>query len=134
MVQTLGLHLPPYPRANKRNDTQERTERLFLLSSIYALDQTLSMTFGRSPLFQISDAQLMDVPDSGMLQQYAPHRNRGSPSRVRQSGKMNPRRAEALSLNYEDILQNFGAFTFLQEIHLSKIVARIHEDLYKGNT
>lgn len=130
MAQTLGLHLPPYPHANKKNGTEECTEQLFLFWSLYALDQTLSITFGRRPIFQASDGQLMPLPDHEMLKQYAPHRNRDSPRRLRQSGEMNQQRLETLSLKYEETMQTFGAFMFLREIDLSKIVGSVHADLY----
>lgn len=131
MAQTLGLHLPLYLNATKKHGTQECTERLFLFWSLYALDQTLSITFGRSPVVQTSDGQLTALPDHEMLQQYAPHRNRDYPSRLQQSGGINQQRAETLSLKYEETMQTFGAFMFLREILLSKIVGRVHADLYR---
>ena len=76
----------------------------------------------------------MPVPDYEVLQQYAPLRNRGSPSRLHQSWKMNQGSAEMLSLKYEETIQTFWGFTFLQEIRLSKIVARVHADLYPKST
>lgn len=134
MAQLLGLHLPPHPHMNRKKSTQERTEQLFLFWSLYALDQTLSMTFDRRPSFQASDAQSMPVPDCETLQQYAPHLNRDTPSTTSQSRKENSEGAETLNTKYEDIMQTFGAQTFLREVQLSKIIARVHADLYNKST
>ena len=133
MARTLGLHLAPHPHVNKKKSTQERTEQLFLFWSLYALDQTLSMTFGRRPILQASDAQSMPVPDYETLQQYAPYLNSGTPSRLRPSGKTNQQGAETLKLKYKETMQTFGALTLLREIHFSKIIARVHVGIFTNS-
>lgn len=129
MAQSIGLHKPSPVRDSDPVALKESKEQVFLFWTLFAVDQALSVTFGRRSTFSASDCELVPLPDDLLLRRYTPYCRK---SRVlsNQQSFIDAYNNGTLPGEYEDIIRNFGAFSFLQEIELAKITSNIQVTLH----
>jgi hypothetical protein len=112
MAQTIGLHIP-VPRS--RQGSEENLRRNCLFWSLFNIDKSLALAFGRPPLLPAYLYRNVPLPDLEYLARYQPHSKLASSSH---EGK-NPD-------------QTFGRFHFMEHIAMAKLQGQISEMMYGG--
>lgn len=111
MAQALGIHIHP----SRRSTGKEASERaLCLFWSLFMLDKSLSLAFGRPPFLAGSLYEHVPVPGLDLLAKFKPH------MREAEREKTQDREGDT------DV---FGALYISQSLKLSKIMGRISEGL-----
>lgn len=114
MAQALGLHM--YTSTGGITE-KARDHRICLFWSLFMLDKSLSLAFGRPPFLPGSFYDSVPVPGPDLLAKFKPHKS-GIESDNAQQNKEH---------------DTFGTLYVLQSLKLSKIMGRISVDLQAGS-
>lgn len=100
-AQAIGLHVP------KEGDFGERQRQLALFWSLFAVDKSCSLAFGRPVFLPTTTYKDTPLPDFEYLKGYQPHRGGAPPSAS----------------------SSFGAYFFHQKIELAKLTGNVLDSL-----
>lgn len=112
LAQAIGLHLPA------SQDYESCQRRLFLFWSLFVVDKSVSLAFGRPPFLSMQYYNQVPLPDREYLSRFSPHL-------ARQQQRMEPMRSPPANSSSQ-----FGKFVFLQSVALAKVASRVTEFLH----
>jgi hypothetical protein len=104
-AQAVGLHSP------KGGGYQQQQRRLTLFWSLFSVDKSCSLAFGRPMLLPTTIYENVPLPDFQYLLKYHPHQK------------------EPIQTEHGLITSTFGAHFFIQQMHLAKMTGAVLEFL-----
>jgi hypothetical protein len=111
MAQTLALHLPT---RNAPKGSKAYSQRNCLFWSLFILDKSVSLSFGRPPLLPGYLYKDVPPPDPAELAQYCPHLKLQSPE-----------------LPQTSISEGFGSFYIMRSRELANLQGDIQDTFYR---
>lgn len=128
MILYLGIHMKPTDKEILRMGDFAWRQRQVLFWSVYILDHTLSLTFGRPPMITIDNDFNLPMPDIALFEGFLPHLSSDIAARLRGQLTLNDvygRNPQSLDVQRARFALGFPAWHAYFKTQLALLMNRI---------